>query len=139
MGESSKLLGVLVQTDRTLGCKVKATARTGVQNHESFVEVSRVPEETPAAVVAGVPGRQLVPVIGKRDNWMNVWLEEETFKMLASDVTIAKPLRRKAIAQTLREENKQIKNGKRYLKYRRQAKVRSFIFDVVGAAEAERL
>lgn len=39
----------------------------------------------------------------------------------------------------MREENKQIKNGKRYPKYWGQAKVTSFMVDVVVAKEAERL
>ena len=39
----------------------------------------------------------------------------------------------------MREENKKIKNRKRFLKYWGQTKVTGFIFDVIGAAEAERL
>ena len=70
---------------------------------------------------------------------MNVWLEEETFKMLAPDAPIVKPLGRKTIEHKLREENKGIKNGKRYPKYWGQSKVIGFIFDVVSAAEVERL
>ena len=90
-------------------------------------------------VVAGVLGRQLVGVIGRIGDLMNVWPEEETYKLLVPDALMVKPLVRKAIREKLREENKDIKNGKRYLKYWGQAKVTEFIFDVVGAAEAERL
>lgn len=43
------------------------------------------------------------------------------------------------MGQKLREENNNIKNEKRYSKYCGQAKVTSFIFDVIGATEAERL
>ena len=43
------------------------------------------------------------------------------------------------MGQKLREENNDIKNEKRYSKYCGQAKVTSFIFDVIGATEAERL
>ena len=53
VGETSKLLDILVQTNRILGWKVKATAKMGDQNDESLWKVSRVLEETPASVVAG--------------------------------------------------------------------------------------
>ena len=39
----------------------------------------------------------------------------------------------------MREENKDIKDGKRFLKYWGQSKVTGFIFDLIGVAEAERL
>lgn len=52
---------------------------------------------------------------------------------------MVKPLGKKTISQKLREENKEIKNRKRYLKYWGQSKVTGFIFDIVEAAEAERL
>ena len=79
VGETSKLLYKLAQTNRFQGWKVKATAGMGDQNDKSLWEVSRVPEEVPASVVARVLGRQLVAVIGKTRHLMNVWLEEETF------------------------------------------------------------
>lgn len=85
-------------------------AGTNDQNNESLWEVSRVPKETLASVVVGVLVRQLVAVIGKIGDLMNVWPEEETFKLLAPDASIIKPLGRKAIAQKLRKENKEIKN-----------------------------
>ena len=68
-------------------------------------------------MVAGVLGRQLVVVIGKTKDLMNVWPEEERFKMLVPDTPMVKPLGRKAIRQKLREENNEIKNGKRFPKY----------------------
>ena len=70
---------------------------------------------------------------------MNVWPEEDTYKLLVPDAPMAKPLGRKAISQKLREENRDIKNGKRFPKYWGQANVTGFIFDVIGAAEAEGL
>ena len=76
-------------------------------------------------------------VIGKTEDLMNVKLEEETFKPVAPDALMIKPLKRKAIGQKVREENKWIKNGKRYPKYWEECKVMGFIFDVVVAAEAE--
>ena len=85
MGDTSKLLDELARTKKTLGWKVKATAGTKDQNDESLWEVSRVPEETSAAVVTGVLGRQLVAVLGRTGDLMNVWPEEETFKMLVPD------------------------------------------------------
>ena len=139
VGETSKVLDELAYTNRTLGWKVNATARTRDQNDESLWEVNRVPEETPALVVAGVLGRQLVTVIGRTGDLLNVWPEEETYKLLVPDSPIVKLLGRKAIGKKLREENKDIKNGKRYPKYWGQAKVMGFICDVIGAAEAERL
>lgn len=39
----------------------------------------------------------------------------------------------------MKEEITDIKNEKRYLKYWGQGKVTGFIFDIIGAAEAERL
>ena len=83
--------------------------------------------------------RQLVAIIGKTEDLMNMWREEETFKMLVPDALIVTPLGRKAIGQKLREENKEIKSGKRYLKYWEQAKITGFIFNVIGASEAEKL
>lgn len=118
---------------------MKATARTGEQNNKSLWEVSRVPEETLAAVVAGVLGRQLVVVIGRTEDLMNIWPEKDTYKLLVSDTPMVKLLGRKAIGQKLREENGDMKNRKRFPKYWRQAKVTGFIFDVIEAAEAERL
>ena len=61
--------------------------------------------------------RQLVAVIGRTGDLMNVWPEEKTFKLLVTDTAITKPLERKVIGRKLKEENKEIKNGKRYLKY----------------------
>lgn len=90
-------------------------------------------------MVAGVFRRQLVAVIGKTRDLMNVWPEEETFKLLAPDAPMIKPWGRKAIAQKLREKNKEIKNRTTYSKSWGQSKVTGFIFDVVGADEAERL
>ena len=81
----------------------------------------------------------MVAVIGKTRDLINVWLEQETFKLLALDASMVKPLGRKAIGQKVREENKEIKNGKRYAKYWGQAEITDFNFDVIGAAEAERL
>ena len=95
--------------------------------------------QTPALVVASVLGRQLVAVIGKTGDLINVWLEEETFKMLVLDIPMVKQLERKAIGQKLRKENKEVKNRKRYSRYWRQVKVTGCIFDMVGTAEAERL
>ena len=91
------------------------------------------------SVVAGMLGRQLVVVIGKTRHLMNIWPEEDTFKLLAPDAPMVKPLGRKAIGQKLIEENKEIKNGKKYWKYWGQSKVTDFIFDMVGMPEAERL
>ena len=68
-------------------------------------------------MVVGVLRRQLVAVIRRTRDLMNVWPIEETFKMLVPDAPIVKPLGRKVIRQKLREENKEIKNGKRFLKY----------------------
>ena len=76
---------------------MKATAGTGDQNNKSLWEVSRVPEETPALVVAEVLGRQLVAVIGKSGDLMNVYVEEKTSKLLALDAPMVKPLGSKAI------------------------------------------
>lgn len=90
-------------------------------------------------MVAGVLGRQLVVVIGRSGDLMNVWPKEENLQLLASDGSIVKPLVRKAIGQKLRVENKEINNVKRYTKYWGQFKITGFSFDVVGAAEAERL
>ena len=90
-------------------------------------------------MVAEILGRQLVVIIGKTGDLMNVWLEEETFKMLVPDTPMVKLLERKAIGQKLRKENKNIKNGKSFPKYWGQAKVTEFMFDVIEAAEAERL
>lgn len=92
-----------------------------------------------ALVVAGVLGRQLVAVTGRTGDIINVWLEEETFKMLVPDTPMVKLVGRKAIGQKLREDNKEIKSRKRYLKYWGEAKVTRFIFDMLGATEAERL
>ena len=47
-------------------------------------------------------GRQLVAVIGKSRDLMNVWPEEDTYKLLVPDAPIVKPLGRKAIGQKLR-------------------------------------
>ena len=52
VGETSQLLDVLAQTNRTLSWKVKATAGTGDQNYESLWEVSRVPKESSAVLGA---------------------------------------------------------------------------------------
>ena len=71
-GEGSKLLDVRAQTNRMLGRKMKVTEGTGAQNDESLWEVSKVLEETPALVVAGVLGRQLVVVIERIGDLMNV-------------------------------------------------------------------
>ena len=117
VGQTSKLLDVLAQTNRRLGWKVKATAGRGDQNDESLRKVNRVLKKTLASVVIVVLGRQLVAVIGKTGDLMNVWLEEETFKLLASDAPIVKHLGRKAMGQKLRKENKEINNRKRYPKY----------------------
>ena len=84
--------------------------------------------------MAGVSGRQLVEVIGKTGDLMNVWPEEESFKLLAVNAPTVRALGRKAIGQKLRKKNKEIKNGKRYPKYWGQSKVMGFIFDVVEAA-----
>ena len=78
-------------------------------------------------------------VIGKTSDLMNVWPEEDIFKMLVPDAPMVKLLGRKAISQKLRDENKEIKNGKRFPKYWGQAKVTGFIFDVIESTEAERL
>ena len=137
VGQTSKLLDKLIEPNRTLGWKLKAMAGMEDQNHESLWEVSRVPKETLASVVVGVLVRQLGAVIGRSGDLMNVWLEKETYKILASNAPMIKPLGRKAIRRKLREEKKEIKNGKRYLKYRGQAKVTGFIFDMIGAKEAE--
>ena len=51
---------------------MKATAGMRDQNNKSLWKVSRVPEETPVSVVVGVLGRQLVAVIGKTKDLMNV-------------------------------------------------------------------
>lgn len=118
---------------------MKMTVGIGEQNDESLWEVSRVSEETPAPVVAEVLGKQLVAVIEKTVDVMNMWLKEEIYKMVASDALIIKPLSRKAISQKLKEGNQEMKNGKRYLKYWGQAKMTGFIFDVVGTKEVERL
>lgn len=96
--------------------KVKAIAGSEDRNDESFWEVSRVPKEISASVVMGVLGRQLVLVIEKTRDLINIWPEEETFKMLVPDAPIVRLLGRKAIEQKLREENKDIKNRKRFLK-----------------------
>ena len=90
-------------------------------------------------MVAGVFRRQLVAVIGRTGDLMNLWPEENTYKLLVPDPTMVKSLGRKAIGQQLREENRHIKNGKRFPKYWAQDKVIVLIFDMVGAAEAERL
>ena len=100
---------------------------------------SRVPEKTLASVVVEVLGRQLVAVLGRTADMMNVWPEENTYKMLVPDAPMIKPLWRKAIGQKLREKNKEIMCGKRFPKYGGQAKVTGFIFNVVGATEEERL
>ena len=68
-------------------------------------------------MVAGVLGRQLVAIIGKTGDLMNVEPEEESFKLLAPVALMVKPLGRQAIGQKLRKENKDIKNEKRYPKY----------------------
>ena len=135
----SKLLDGLVWTNRILRWKVRVTVEIGDQNDNLRWEVSRVPKHTLESVVARVLGRQLVVVIKKTEDLMNERREEETFKMVASDALMVKPLGRKVIGQKLREENQKIKNIKRYTKYRGQAKVIGFIFDVVRAAEAVRL
>ena len=80
-------------------------AGTGSQNDESLCEVSRVLKETPASVVVGVLGRQLVAVIEKTGDLMNVWPEEESFKMLVPDALMIEMVGRKAIGQKLTEEN----------------------------------
>lgn len=91
------------------------------------------------SMVVVVLGRQLVAVIEKTRDVMNVWLGEKTFKMLAPDIPMVKSLERKAIGKKLREENKEIRNGKRYPKYWEQSKVTEFIFNIVEVAEAESL
>ena len=59
-------------------------------------------------MVAGVLERQLVAIMERTGDLMNVWPEEEIFKMLVPDVPMVKPLGRKAIGQKLREKNKEI-------------------------------
>ena len=70
---------------------------------------------------------------------MNVWPEEETFRLLVTDALMVKPLVTKAIGCKLKEENIDIQIRKRYPKYYRQAKVTVIIFNVLGAAKAQRL
>ena len=50
-----------------------------------------------------------------------------------------KLLGRKVIGEKSKEGNKDNKNRKRYLKYWGQVKVTGFMFDVIEAAEAERV
>lgn len=57
LGETGKPLDILAKTNRTPSWKVKAIVGTGEQNDELLLEISKVPEETPAAVVAVVLGR----------------------------------------------------------------------------------
>ena len=47
--------------------------------------------------------KQLVAVIGKTGDLMNVWPEEETYKILVPDAPIVKPLEREASIQKLRK------------------------------------
>ena len=71
----------------------------------------------PVSTVVRELGRQLIVVIGKTGNLMNVWPEEETFKLLALDAPIPQLLGRRAITEKLREENNEIKHDNRYIKY----------------------
>ena len=115
------------------------TAGTAEQNNESLWEMSRVTEETPALVGAGILGTHLVKVIGKVGDLMKVWLEEEIFKMLVSGSPMLKPLERKAIGMKLKEKNRDWKERRRFLKYWGESKLMGFTWDTIGAAEAERL
>ena len=103
VGETSKLLYELARTNETLEWKAKVTARKGAQNNESLWDVSRVSKETPALLVAGLVGRQLLVVIGRTGHLMNIWPEEETYKLLVPVTPMVKALGRKAIAEKLRE------------------------------------
>ena len=61
--------------------------------------------------------RQLIAVMRKSEDLINMWPKKERFRLLVPDAPIIKPMKRKAIGQKLLEENKDTKSGKKYLKF----------------------
>lgn len=62
------------------------------QHDASFWEVSKVLEKTLAIVVAGVLMREIIAVMWKLRDLINIWPEEKTSKIQALDTLMPKPI-----------------------------------------------
>ncbi|RPB21967.1 hypothetical protein L211DRAFT_850950 [Terfezia boudieri ATCC MYA-4762] len=107
---------------------------------QSYWLVGRVEQVVDPLKVAGEVGRMLVQVFGCSGEILNVWVEEgTTVRMIALVVPMTVARGRKALAEKLREENKDIRRAKRMPKAWGGAKVMGFIFDAADSTEVIRL
>ncbi|KAF8422186.1 hypothetical protein EV426DRAFT_606304, partial [Tirmania nivea] len=138
--EVNKLLRESALTENRKAWTVTAKAGVGEFKDESIWTVSKVSQDIEAIKVAGEVGKLLVAVFGCKGDILNVWAEEgKSVKMIAPAVLITIARGRYALAQKLREENKDLKGGKRMPKLWGGAKVTGFTFDAADAAEASKL
>ncbi|RPB18830.1 hypothetical protein L211DRAFT_853751 [Terfezia boudieri ATCC MYA-4762] len=128
-----------VTMDRTAWV-VTAKAGTGEFADESTWSVGRVAQDIDPLKVAWEVGRMLIQVFGHTEGMLNVWVEEgSAVRLIAPSVPMPVARDRKALAEKLRSENKDIKGGKRMPKAWGEARVTSFMFDAADAAEAAML
>ncbi|KAF8415233.1 hypothetical protein EV426DRAFT_630171, partial [Tirmania nivea] len=140
VGEVNKLLRESALTENRKAWTVTAKAGVGEFKDESIWTVSKVSQDIEAIKVAREVGKLLVVVFGCKGDILNVWAEEgKSVKMIAPAVPITIARGRYALAQKLREENKDLKGGKRMPKLWGGAKVTGFTFDAADAAEASKL
>ncbi|RPB18748.1 hypothetical protein L211DRAFT_853829 [Terfezia boudieri ATCC MYA-4762] len=132
-------LGLKIKEARAMK-RVTAKPGTGDFADESIWSVSKVAQDVDPLKVVGEVGRLLIQVFGRTDEMLNVWVEEgSSVKMIALSAPMTTARDRKALARKLREENKDIRGGKRMPKPWGGARVTGFTFDTDNVAEAVRL
>lgn len=119
---------------------VTASAGKGEFNDKSTWEVKKVKEEVDPLVVSGEVGKALVAVFGRTGDILNVWVEDlKSVKLmvLSAPMTVARG--RKALAEKIRSENKELKTAKRFPKLWGTAKVTGFTFDAADNEKAKKI
>ncbi|RPB27053.1 hypothetical protein L211DRAFT_846604 [Terfezia boudieri ATCC MYA-4762] len=128
-----------VTEDRTAWV-VMAKAGTGEFGDESTWSVCRVAQDIDPLKVAREVEIMLIQVFGRTGVILNVWVEEGVaVRLIVPSVPMPAARDRRALAEKLRGENKNIKGGKRMPKAWGEARVTGFTFDAADAAEATML
>ncbi|KAF8418272.1 hypothetical protein EV426DRAFT_679732 [Tirmania nivea] len=150
-GEVFKIVEVVMGHTRDIDEKGKVELEAAVGEVNKLLRKSTLTKNRKAWIVtmkdieaikvAREVGKLLVVVFEYKGDILNVWAEEgKSVKMIAPAVPSMIITRgRYTLAQKLREENNDLKGGKRMPKHWGGAKVTGFTFDVADVAEASKL
>ncbi|RPB23602.1 hypothetical protein L211DRAFT_849592 [Terfezia boudieri ATCC MYA-4762] len=119
---------------------VTTSAGRGEFNDESIWEVKKVKEGTNPVEVCGEIGKALMVVFGRTGDILNIWVDDlKSVRLMVPAALMLEARGRKALAEKIRGENKELKTAKRYPKLWGKARVTGFTFDAENIEKAKKI